>query len=346
MMKKEMIKRAAGLILAAALAAGSLAGCGVKLTPDWEQAAENANGITLELPQGGGTSKTKTTAPAQTAAATTSADVQSEPVSAGTTAAQTAPAQSGGRQIHEPEITDAIRALDNTSVGTGANTTDRDENNVPNGYKYYQNRWGTEYNAIWLGDTSEKTIYLTFDVGYDEGNAQKILDTLSQKNVKATFFVTQALVDSEPDTLKRMIDEGHTVGNHTISHPSAGEPSLSLEEQVNDILPLEEQVYNETGYEMRYFRYPEGTFSDQSLALLKAMGFTCVFWSFSYKDWDTSSQPDQTSALNEMVSQLHPGAVYLLHAVSDTNTAVLGSLIDDARQQGYTFAAFGNDNRY
>lgn len=345
-MKKGILKKSAGLILAAVLGAGSLAGCGVKFTPDWEQAAQNANSISYESPQGGTAVKTQTTT---TAAAKTdaAAEAQTTSVSGSTeTEAQTAAAQSGGRQIHEPEITDAIRALDNTSVGTGANTTDRDENNVPNGYKYYQNRWGSQYNAVWLGDTSEKTIYLTFDVGYDEGNAEKILNTLAEKNVKATFFVTQALVDSEPDTLKRMIRDGHTVGNHTISHPSAGEPSLSLEEQVSDILPLEEQVYSETGYEMRYFRYPEGTFSDQSLALLNAMGFTCVFWSFSYKDWDTSSQPDQTEALNEMVSQLHPGAVYLLHAVSDTNTAVLGSLIDAARQQGYTFAAFGNDNRY
>lgn len=340
-MRKEMMKRAAGLVLAAVLGAGTLSGCGVSLVPDWEQAAGNANSITYEGIQGKTGSGTAATPAAQTTeVAQTTAAAES------TTVAQTETAQSGGRQIHEPEITDAIRALDNTSVGTGANTDDRDENNVPNGYKYYQNRWGSEYNAVWLEDTSQKTIYLTFDVGYDEGNAAKILDTLAEKNVKATFFVTQALVDSEPDTLKRMINEGHTVGNHTISHPSAGEPSLSLEEQVNDILPLEEQVYNETGYEMRYFRYPEGTFSDQSLALLNAMGFTCVFWSFSYKDWDTANQPDQTQALNEMVAQLHPGAVYLLHAVSDTNTAVLGSLIDAAREQGYTFAAFGNDNRY
>lgn len=340
-MRNVFIKRTAAVILASVLSAGALAGCGVKVMPDLAKAAEKVNSLSVEGVQS--TSQQESTAASvqmTSVAATTAAAEET------TAAAQTETVQSGGRQIHEPEITDEMRALDNTSYGTGANVSDRNEDNVPNGYLYYQNRWGSTHNAVWLADTSEKTMYLTFDVGYDEGNADKILDTLAEKNVKATFFVTQALVDSEPDTLQRMISEGHTVGNHTISHPSDGEPSLSLEEQVNDILPLEEQVYNDYGYEMRYFRYPEGTFSDQSLALLDAMGFTSVFWSFSYKDWDTANQPDPEEALNEMVSQLHPGAVYLLHAVSDTDTEVLGSLIDAAREQGYTFAAFGNDNRY
>ncbi len=261
-----------------------------------------------------------------------------------TTAAVTT--QSGGRQIHRVEITDSLRSLDNTSIGTGANLTDRDENNVPNGYKYYMSKYGTNYNAVWLADTSEKTIYVTFDCGYDIGNAEKILDTLDARGIRGTFFVTQAFFDSKPDILQRMITEGHTVGNHTISHPSAGEPSYSLEEQVEDVMPLEEEVYDTYGYEMRYFRYPEGQFSEQSLALMNAMGFECVFWSFAYHDWDTAAQPDKAEALQEMENQLHPGAIYLLHAVSDTNTAVLGDFLDYARSQGYSFAAFGNDARY
>ncbi|MDD6222118.1 MAG: polysaccharide deacetylase family protein [Lachnospiraceae bacterium] len=254
--------------------------------------------------------------------------------------------QSGGRQIHRVEITDSLRALDNTAIGTGANLSDRDENNVPNGYKYYMSKYGSQYDAVWLGDTSEKTIYVTFDCGYDIGNAEKILDTLDARNIRGTFFITQAFFDEKPDILQRMITEGHTVGNHTISHPSAGEPSYSLEEQVEDVMPLEDEVYDTYGYEMRYFRYPEGQFSEQSLALMNAMGFECVFWSFAYHDWDTSAQPDPAEALQEMEDQLHPGAIYLLHAVSDTNTAVLGDFLDYARSQGYTFAAFGNDARY
>lgn len=254
--------------------------------------------------------------------------------------------QSGGRQIHRVEITDSLRALDNTSIGTGANLNDRDENNVPNGYKYYMSKYGTNYDAVWLADTSEKTIYVTFDCGYDVGNTEKILDTLDARGIRGTFFITQAFFDSKPDILQRMISEGQTVGNHTISHPSAGEPSYSLEEQVEDVMPLEDEVYDTYGYEMRYFRYPEGQFSEQSLALMNSMGFECVFWSFAYHDWDTSAQPDQTEALQEMKDQLHPGAIYLLHAVSDTNTAVLGDFLDYARSQGYSFAAFGNDARY
>ncbi|MGI5989249.1 MAG: polysaccharide deacetylase family protein [Lachnospiraceae bacterium] len=280
------------------------------------------------------------------AAAESASDTSSLTEESSVTTTQAVTTQSGGRQIHRIEITDEIRSLDNTSVGTGASVDDRDENNVPNGYKYYMNKYGTQYDAVWLADTSEKTIYLTFDCGYDVGNAEKILDTLNSRGVKATFFITQTFLDTKPDVLQRMIDEGHTVGNHTISHPAAGEPSLSLEEQVEDVMPLEEEVYEKYGYEMRYFRYPEGVFSEQSLALMTGMGFECVFWSFAYHDWDTENQPDHAEALQEMEDQLHPGAVYLLHAVSDTDTAVLGDFIDYARSQGYSFAAFGNDSRY
>lgn len=280
------------------------------------------------------------------ALASESAGNSSETTQTASQTAQAVTTQSGGRKVHRIEITDAIRSLDNTAIGTGANLSDRDENNVPNGYKYYMSKYGSNYDAVWLGDTSEKTIYITFDCGYDIGNAAKILDTLDARNIKGTFFVTQAFFDSRPEVLQRMINEGHTVGNHTISHPSAGEPSYTLEEQVEDVMPLEDEVYEKYGYEMRYFRYPEGQFSEQSLALMNGMGFECVFWSFAYRDWITDDQPDPTEALSEMENQLHPGAIYLLHAVSDTNTAVLGDFLDYARSQGYKFAAFGNDARY
>lgn len=267
-----------------------------------------------------------------------------------TTAAQQADTQkttqSSESKIHQPEITEDLRETNNEVVGTGANIKDRDENNVPNGYKYYMSQY-SDYGAHFLMDTNEKTIYLTSDEGYETGNTPKILQTLKEKNVKMTFFVTQAFVDSAPELLQQMIDDGHTVGNHTIKHPSyPGMPGLSLEDQADDVLTLEKNVKDQFGYEMRYFRYPGGYFSQQSLALFQSMGFETVFWSFAYRDWDTENQPDPTVALDTMTSQLHPGAIYLLHAVSDTNTAVLGDFIDAARAQGYKFAAFGNENRY
>lgn len=319
-------KRIAAIFVAAAVAAGVIGGV------TWVH-GKNKNG------QSGTTLAASETSSQDTESS--SADTTGT-----TTAAQGTTTQEGGRKIKRPESFDSLLSIDNTPIPTGASLTDRDENNVPNGYKYYMTKYGSQYDAVWLGDTSEKTIYLTFDCGYDIGNATKILDTLDSKNVKATFFITQAFLDSRPEVLQRMIDDGQTVGNHTISHPSDGEPSYSLQEQVDDVMPLEDAVYDTYGYEMRYFRYPTGTFSEQSLALFNEMGFECVFWSFAYHDWDTNNQPDPAEALQEMETELHPGAIYLLHAVSDTDTAVLGDLIDYARSQGYTFAAFGNDARY
>ena len=245
-----------------------------------------------------------------------------------------------GSVIREPVITDAMRALSNKSYDTGANEKNRNEDNVPNGYIYYMNKWGKDYDAKWLMDTSKKELYLTIDEGYETGNTPAILDTLKAKGVKATFFITQSFADKEPDLVRRIIAEGHTLGNHTCSHPADGMPSLSLEEQAEDVLTLENQVRRDFGYEMRFFRYPEGTFSDQSLALMNDMGFTCVFWSFSHMDWDVNNQPDPAEALAKMKDRLHPGAIYLLHGVSTTDTAVLPELIDHAREQGYTLKAF------
>ena len=245
-----------------------------------------------------------------------------------------------GSVIREPVITDAMRALSNKSYDTGANSSNRNEDNVPNGYIWYMDKWGKDYDAKWLMDTSKKELYLTFDEGYEYGNTPAILDTLKAKGVKATFFITKYFADKEPDLVRRIIAEGHTLGNHTCSHPAAGMPSLSLEAQAKDVLTLEDQVREDFGYEMRYFRYPEGTFSDQSLALMNDMGFTCIFWSFSHLDYDVNNQPDPAKSLAKMKDQLHPGAIYLLHAVSNTNTEVLPELIDYVKQQGYTFKTF------
>ncbi len=233
-----------------------------------------------------------------------------------------------------------MRALSNKSYDTGANSKNRNEDNVPNGYIWYMNKWGEDYDAKWLMDTSKKELYLTFDEGYETGNTPAILDTLKQKGVKATFFITQYFADKEPDLVRRIIAEGHTLGNHTCSHPADGMPSLSLEAQAKDVLTLTNQVREDFGYEMRYFRYPGGIFSDQSLALLNDMGYTCIFWSFSHMDWDVNNQPDPAESLAKMKDQLHPGAIYLLHGVSTTDTQVLPDLIDYARQQGYVLKAF------
>ncbi len=134
-----------------------------------------------------------------------------------------------------------------------------------------------------------------------------------------------------------MIDEGHEVGNHTCSHPSGGIPQIGMQAMFDDVKKLDDRLYNEFGYQMRLFRYPEGVQSERGDVLLKQMGYTPVFWSFCHTDYYVNDQPDPADALEGCVQWLHPGAVYLLHAVSSTNTEILGDFIDRARAEGYEF---------
>ena len=193
------------------------------------------------------------------------------------------------------------------------------------------------YDAYFMVEDSNY-IYLTMDEGYENGYTPAILDTLKEKNVKIVFFVTSQFVKSNPELVQRMIDEGHTVGNHSTTHPSKGMPSLTIDAQKNDIMGLHNLIKDTYGYEMSLFRNPAGIFSEQSLAVTKSLGYKSVFWSFAYYDYDPADQPEPTAALNKMMDKLHPGAIYLLHAVSATNTQVLGDFIDQARQAGYEFA--------
>lgn len=217
--------------------------------------------------------------------------------------------------------------------GQGSNV---DEKNRPTGALTAQQQYGDK-NALFIGEESQ-TIYLTLDEGYEYGCTPSILDTLKEKNVKAVFFVTEPYAKQEPDLVKRMIAEGHTVGNHSVTHPSAGLPSLSMEEQQKEVLENHAYIKENFGYEMHLFRYPAGKFSEQSLAIVNNCNYKSVFWSFAYLDYDVENQPDEEESLNKMIEKLHPGAVYLLHAESKTNTAVLGRFIDQVREKGYEFA--------
>lgn len=219
-----------------------------------------------------------------------------------------------------------------TNWGLGKHT---DEKNRPQDALTAQEKYGA-YNAMFIGADSQ-TIYLTFDEGYEYGYTESILNTLKEKEVKAVFFVTEPYAKAEPELVKRMIDEGHVLGNHSVTHPSTGIPSLSIEEQQNEVLGNHQYVKENFGYEMNLFRYPAGKFSEQSLAIVNNCGYKSVFWSFAYMDYDVNNQPNETESLNKMVDKLHPGAVYLLHAESKTNAAVLGRFIDAAKEKGYTF---------
>lgn len=211
-----------------------------------------------------------------------------------------------------------------------------DEQNRPTSCVQFQQKYG-KYDAQFIKEDAGKTIYLTFDEGYENGYTTQILDVLKEKNVPAVFFVTYDYVEKNPDLIRRMIDEGHTVGNHTCNHPSM--PTISVEKQREEIETLHNCVKEQFGYTMTLFRPPKGEFSEQSLAVTQSLGYQTIFWSFAYADWDAEKQPDPADALKKTVERVHDGAIYLLHAVSKTNTEILGQWIDRVNQQGYCFGS-------
>nr|WP_307210591.1 delta-lactam-biosynthetic de-N-acetylase [Paenibacillus harenae] len=193
-----------------------------------------------------------------------------------------------------------------------------------------------KHGALFLGDTTKKELYLTFDNGYENGFTPKILDVLRDKKTPAAFFVTGHYIKDQPELLKRMVTEGHIIGNHSWSHPDM--TTLSDEQIKTELNKVSGQVREVTGQkEMIYLRPPRGIFSERVLAVSKQVGYTNVFWSVAYKDWDVNAQRGRDYAYSSVIKQLHPGAIILLHSVSKDNTEALGSIIDEARRQGYEF---------
>lgn len=188
--------------------------------------------------------------------------------------------------------------------------------------------------VYYIGEDS-KTVYLTFDLGYEykKSVTTKILDTLKEKGVKGTFFITQSYLNSSPELVQRMIDEGHVVGNHTKWHYSM--PTITVEKQITEIQDLHNAIYSKYGYEMTLFRFPCGEYSARSQAIMESLGYTSVFWTFCYDDYFVDNQKDPAYALRIMKEQAHNGAIYLIHGVSTTNATVLGDLIDYLHEQGY-----------
>ena len=247
--------------------------------------------------------------------------------------------RSGVVTLHNAMI-ENVEGLDNTSQGWGMGPT-RDEFNRPVDALNYEEKFAP-YSVDFIKNTEEKVVYLTFDEGYEYGMTPQILDTLKEKNAKAVFFVTKPYAEADPDLVQRMIDEGHIVGNHTVHHPSAGMPSLSIADQTAEIMETDAYIKENFGYSMYLFRYPTGQFSEQSLAIVNNCNYRSVFWSFAYKDWDVNNQPDETESLNLLMEKLHPGAIYLLHAESQTNADILGSFIDQVRAQGYEIGVYSD----
>ena len=199
-----------------------------------------------------------------------------------------------------------------------------------------QNKYG-QYGAVYIAPKSEK-VYLTFDLGWENGHTASIIDTLNEKGVKGVFFVTMDYCRTSPDIVQRIIDEGHVLGNHSVHHYSM--PTLTIDQMEEEIMGLHNYIKDNYGYEMKLFRPPMGEFSEQSLALTQSLGYQSMLWSFAYYDYNVNDQPDTASAYSRVTGALHGGAVYLLHAVSATNDAILGDTIDYIRSQGYTVAKY------
>ena len=238
-------------------------------------------------------------------------------------------------QTQQPASQTGAQGLDTTKLGWGPGGP-VDENNRPDGATVYQEKYG-QYAADFIRENNQN-IYLTFDEGYENGYTDDILDTLKEKGVQAVFFVTMPYVQSEPELVQRMIDEGHAIGNHSDTHPCMPEQSVERCEQ--EIMNLHNKMEEEFGYTMTLFRAPAGEFSERTLAQTQQLGYKSVFWSYAYADWDPNNQIGTDKAYAKVTGALHPGAIYLLHAVSPDNAAILGDFIDYAREQGYTFELF------
>ena len=196
-----------------------------------------------------------------------------------------------------------------------------------------------QYNAYYLGDTSEKVIYLTFDCGYENGYTEQILDVLKAHNAPAAFFVVGHMIESAPEIVRRMAAEGHIVGNHTYHHPdmSAIAEQAAFQEELSSL----ETLYRETtGREMsRFYRPPQGKYSVENLRQAQAMGYRTVFWSLAYVDWYTDNQPSAEEAFSKLIPRIHDGAIVLLHSTSRTNAEILDELLNRWEDMGYHFAS-------
>ena len=193
------------------------------------------------------------------------------------------------------------------------------------------------FDALYVGDTNKKEIYITFDAGFENGNTERILDALKKHGVKATFFLVGNYFETQPKLVKRMAEEGHTIGNHTYSHPDMSKigdiQSFQTELQKNEAL------YRDVlGSEMpKLYRPPQGKFCEENLKMAQQLGYSTVFWSLAYVDWYTDDQPTPEQAFSKLLPRIHPGAVVLLHSTSSTNAEILDELLTKWEEMGYSF---------
>ena len=195
----------------------------------------------------------------------------------------------------------------------------------------------SRYDAAFLGDVGHQVIYLTFDAGYENGATEKILDTLKKHEVPAAFFLVGNYIEQNADLVRRMVAEGHIVGNHTMHHPDMSKISdrAAFQKELEDLEKLYKEV---TGEDLpKYYRPPQGIYSEENLKMAKDLGYKTVFWSLAYVDWNNDKQPTKEQAFSKLIPRIHNGAVVLLHSTSSTNAEILDALLTRWKDMGYTF---------
>ncbi len=194
-----------------------------------------------------------------------------------------------------------------------------------------------KYNAYFCAEGEEKVLYLTFDCGYENGNTEPILDALKKHNAPATFFVVGHFLESAPDIVKRMVEDGHTVGNHTYHHLDMSKLSdrSSFKKELDDVSALFKET---TGTELSmYYRPPQGKYSINNLQMAQELGYSTFFWSLAYVDWNQDDQPSHEEAMKKLCGRVHPGAIVLLHSTSKTNGEILDEVLTKWEEMGYSF---------
>lgn len=225
-----------------------------------------------------------------------------------------------------------IESLDNKKIGWGIKRNDNHEQpDVGNVNRKILDK----YQGLYMGNKEQKLVYLTFDLGYEAGYTPKILEVLKQNEVKATFFITAHYVNTQPDLVKQMIDEGHIIGNHTVNHKSM--PSCSLETIKKEVMDLHSAIYDKFDYEMKFIRPPKGEYSERTVAYTNTLGYTSVMWSFGYDDWDEKKQGREEYGKKKILDNVHNGEIMLLHATSKDNANILDDVIKEIKNMGYEF---------
>ena len=233
-----------------------------------------------------------------------------------------------------------IEGLSNKKIGWGIKRNDNHEQpDVGSKNREILDK----YNGYCLGNKDSKKVYLTFDEGYEAGYTEKILAVLKENDVKATFFITAHYVNTKPELVQKMIDEGHIIGNHTVNHKSM--PDLDNNTIKKEVMDLHTAIYEKYKYEMKYIGPPKGEYSQRTVAFTNTLGYKTVMWSFAYDDWDENKQGRESYAKEKILNNVHNGAIILLHGNSKDNTNVLDECIKEIKKMGYEFKSLDEFER-